>query len=115
MAGLWQQQFVSCCSLNFAVGRSELQKGLWAAANGTKLAGAASLVGLGLGPGEASAGSAAPLARLAQQRGAAVHAGAFSRGLALQGMWCRRNVLLVQPETLGLLQPEKQGGLWQLW
>lgn len=37
MAGLWQQQFVSCCSLNFAVGRSELQKGLWQRQTGQSL------------------------------------------------------------------------------
>lgn len=47
------------------------------------------------------------------QPGAAEHAGAFSRGLAPQGMWCQRNVLPAKPETLGLIQPEKQGGLWQ--
>lgn len=29
LGSLWQQQFVSCCSLDFAVGISELQKGLW--------------------------------------------------------------------------------------
>lgn len=44
-----------------------------------------------------------------------MHAGAFPCGLALQGAWCWRNVLPAQPETCGLLQPEKLGGLWQLW
>lgn len=57
---------------------------------------------------------AAAFSRLAQH-GAAVHAGAFLHGLALQGVWCQRNVLPAQPETCGLLQPEKLGGSWHLW
>ena len=93
-------------SLDFAVGRSELQKS--AATNGTSLAGAVRLPRTWWGSSQVPHGAwtrrgqcelrLLPPARLAQL-GAAVHAGAFRHGLALQGVWCWRNVLPVQSET----------------
>lgn len=109
MARLWQQQLVSCCSLDFTVScrgvSGSSKRDLKACWSCQPTQGPA-----GLGQSRLSCASSRGLVQL----GAAVHAGAFSRGLALQGMWGRRNVLPVQPETLGLIQPEKQGGLWQL-